>query len=65
MEATSYTGCHKYVPFARFPNKRKCRGQRIEILTNMTTAMLFFYRKKYRPLGNEVPYFKQILNSDT
>ena len=31
----AYTGCHKYVPFARFPNRRKCRGQRIEIIANI------------------------------
>ena len=37
-----YTGCHKYFPFARFPNRRTCRVQQIEIITNMTTAMLFF-----------------------
>jgi hypothetical protein len=36
----SYTGCHKYVPFARFSNRRTGRVQRIEIITNMTTAML-------------------------
>ena len=35
-----YTGCHKYVPFARFPNRRKYSAQRIEIITHMTTAML-------------------------
>ena len=35
-----YSGCHKYVPFARFPNRRKSSVQRIEIITNMTTAML-------------------------
>jgi hypothetical protein len=35
-----YTGCHKYVPFARFPNRRTCCLQRIEIITSMTTAML-------------------------
>jgi hypothetical protein len=35
-----YTGCHKYVPFARFPNRRTCRVQRVEIITNLTTAML-------------------------
>jgi hypothetical protein len=34
-----YTGCHKYVPFARFSNRRTCRVQRIEIITNMTTAI--------------------------
>jgi len=38
-----YSGCNKYVPHARFPNRRKCSVQRIEIITNMTTAMLFFY----------------------
>jgi len=37
-----YTGCHKYVPFAGFPNRRTFRVQRIEIITSMTTAMLFF-----------------------
>jgi hypothetical protein len=35
-----YTGCHKYVPLARFPNRRKYSVQRIEIITNMTTAIL-------------------------
>ena len=35
-----YTGCHKYVPFARFPYRRTYRVQRIEIITNMTTAIL-------------------------
>ena len=38
--AYAYTGCHKYVPLARFPNRRTCRVQRVEIITNMTTAML-------------------------
>jgi hypothetical protein len=35
-----YTGCHKYVPFARFPNRRTSIVHRIEIISNMTTAML-------------------------
>ena len=35
-----YTGCHKYVPFAGFPNRRTSIVQRIEIITNMTTAIL-------------------------
>jgi hypothetical protein len=35
-----YTGCHKYVPFARFPNRRTFRVQRVEVITNMTTAIL-------------------------
>jgi hypothetical protein len=35
-----YTGCHKFVPFARFPNRRTSIAQRIEVITNMTTAML-------------------------
>ena len=35
-----YTGCHKYVPFARFSNRRTCRVQRVEIITNLTTAIL-------------------------
>ena len=38
--AMFYTGCHKYVPSARFPNRRTFRAQRIEIITNMTTAIL-------------------------
>ena len=37
---SNYTGCHKYVPFARSPNRRKCSVLRIEIITNMTTAIL-------------------------
>jgi hypothetical protein len=37
---SGYTGCRKFVPFAGFPNRRACRVQRIEIITNMTTAML-------------------------
>ena len=36
----NYSGCHKYVPFARFPNRRTCIVQRVEIITNLTTAML-------------------------
>jgi len=35
-----YTGCHKYVPFARFPIRGTSRVQRVEIITNMTTAIL-------------------------
>ena len=37
---TLYTGCHKYVPFAGVPNGRTLRVQRIELITNMTTAIL-------------------------
>ena len=40
FDCVDYTGCHKYVPFAGFPNKRTSSVQRIEIITNMTTAML-------------------------
>ncbi len=35
-----YTGCHKYVPFARFANRRKYNVQRPEVIVNMTTAIL-------------------------
>ena len=44
-EATesTYTGCHKYVPFARFANRRKCNVQRPEVIINMTTAILLFF----------------------
>jgi hypothetical protein len=35
-----YTGCHKYVPFARFADWRQSSVQQNEIITNMTTAML-------------------------
>jgi hypothetical protein len=31
---------HKYVPLAGFPNRRTCRVQRVEIITNMPTAIL-------------------------
>jgi len=40
LSKRDYTGCHKYVPFARFPNRRSGTVQRIEIITNMTTAIL-------------------------
>jgi hypothetical protein len=50
-----YTGCHKYVPFARFAIRATSRVQRVEIIPNMTTAMLFFYRKKSRFLRSNVP----------
>ncbi|MEE9119262.1 MAG: hypothetical protein V3U02_11820 [Calditrichia bacterium] len=38
-----YSGCHKYVPFAGFSNRRKYNVERPEIIINMTTAILFFY----------------------
>ncbi len=37
---TNYTGCHKYVPFARFANRRKYNVQHPEVIVNMTTAIL-------------------------
>ena len=40
FDCVDYTGCHKYVPFARFLNRRTFRVQRIEIITSMTTAIL-------------------------
>jgi len=40
VKAWDYTGCHRYVPFGRFPNRRTCRVQRIKIITNMTTAII-------------------------
>jgi hypothetical protein len=38
-KASVYSGCHKYVPFAGFPKRRKCNVQHPEIITNMTTAL--------------------------
>jgi len=40
-----YSGCHKYIPFARFPNRRKYSVLHPEIITNMTTARIFFIKK--------------------
>jgi hypothetical protein len=37
---SDYTGCHKYVLFAGFPDRRTCRVQRVENITNMPTAIL-------------------------
>jgi hypothetical protein len=37
---SGYSGCHKYVPFARIPNRRKYNVYSFEIITNMTTAIL-------------------------
>ena len=42
LNSWQYSGCHKYVPFARFPNRKKCSVQRIEIITNMTIALVDF-----------------------
>ena len=40
FDCVDYTGCHKYVPFAGFPNRRTCKAKRIEVIANMTTAIL-------------------------
>jgi hypothetical protein len=40
-----YTGCHKYVPFARFAALRQSSVSQIDIITNMTTARIFFIEK--------------------
>lgn len=46
LEAEGYnniiTGCHKYVPFARFADWRQSWVSQTEIIVDMTSAMLFF-----------------------
>lgn len=41
-----YSGCHKYIPIAKFVNKGDGSLQRLEIIINLTTAMLLFFIEK-------------------
>ena len=50
-----YTGCHKYVPFARFPNRRNIICNILKLLQTWQPLCYFFYWKKYRLLRNDMP----------
>jgi hypothetical protein len=43
IAGSSYTGCHKYVPFARFTNERHDGVQQFEIIIKDDNRAYCFY----------------------
>jgi hypothetical protein len=39
LQKMNYSGCHKYVPFARFANMRKCNPKKVQKTARIGTLI--------------------------